>query len=160
MLPVVADICHVSIDFSETTDAAFQVAEIEVAVAVPVVGAVDEDVVGALDEPNGILRLYELLVVFREDGPDELSCHGVIQVKLQMLLAAVQHLHEDLVSVRCPADVGQILVISEVVYLKIYALAGHEVIDSHLNVFRVHSGHRIFDFLEASCPGGDVQERE
>ena len=77
-----------------------------------------------------------------------------------MLLASVENLHKELCSVRCPCDVGQVTVISEVLSLEVYGLAGEEVIDSDLYVFRVHSGHRVLDVLEASGSGGDVQEWE
>ena len=70
---VVGDICNVCIYSSQTTDPAVEVAEIQAPVSVPVVGAVDEEVRGTLDEMNRVLRLYVSVVVLGKNGPDEIS---------------------------------------------------------------------------------------
>ena len=87
-------------------------------------------------------------------------CSSVIRIELQVLLASVKNLDEHLGCVRSPCDVGQISVISEVFSLDIHRLAACQIIYSQLNVLRIHSGHRIFDLPERSCPCGDVQKRE
>ncbi len=73
MLAVICDICNVCISFCEAAHIAGNVAKIEVAVSVPVVGPVYEQVVMSLDEPYRVLRLHIFAVVLRKDGFDELS---------------------------------------------------------------------------------------
>ena len=160
MLSVVCDISYVSVGTGESLYVSVEVAEVEVAVSVTVVCAVDEIVVAALDEGHRVLWLYIFLVVLGEDGLYEVSCQCVIYIEFHVLLASVEDLDEDLRAVRSPADVGEVLVVAVLVHLHICCLASGDVIYSELNVFRVHSGHRVFDFFEGAGSGGDVQERE
>ena len=131
---VVRDICHVCICAGQALQPALHVAEVEVAESVTVVSAVDEGVVAALEEPDGILWLYVSVVVFGQYGPDEISCSCIISIEFQVLLASVKNLDEHLGCVRSPCDVGQISVISEVFSLDIQRLAACKVIYSQLNV--------------------------
>ena len=77
-----------------------------------------------------------------------------------MLLTSVKDLDVDHACVRCPCNIGEISVISEIINLCIYGFSGSDVIDSQLHVFRIHSCHRVFDLFERTCTGGNVQKRE
>ncbi len=95
MLSVVCYICNVSISFGEAAHIAVNVTKIEVAVSVPVVCPVDEEVVMSLDEPYRVLRLHIFAVVLRQDGFDEFPGGRVVHVQHEMLLASVKDLYED-----------------------------------------------------------------
>ena len=77
-----------------------------------------------------------------------------------MLLASVKYLDIDLRCIRCPCDVGKIMVVSEFISLNICDRAACDVVYTQLYVLRIHSRHRILDLHEGTCAGGDVKERE
>ena len=157
---VVCNICDVSISCGQTCDASVEVAEIKVAVSVAVRCPVYEKVVVSLDEPDGIKRLGVLLIVLCQESLDEVTCRCIIEIHSRMLLAAVDHLDDQAVLARSPADVGEITVISEVVRLDVDSLSCSEVIYAQIDFLRVHSGHRILYLPQASGSCRDVQKRE
>ena len=160
MLSVIAKILHVSVNLGKTTNVAVEVAEIDVAVAVTVCCPVEEEIIVAFYKPDRVERLSVLLVIFCKQSLDKISGLGVVYIESCVLLAAVKYLYKNLVTLWSPAYIRKVLVVSEVVSLDVYSSAGCHVIYSETYVFRVHSGHRVLDLLEASGPGGDVQKRE
>ena len=130
MLSVVCDICNVSVSAGDSLDVSVEVTKVEVAVSVAVVCAVYEIVVAALDEGHRVLRLHIFLVVFGEDGLYEVACQCIIYIELHVFLASVEDLDENLGTVRSPADVGKVLVISVLVHFHICCLACGDVIYS------------------------------
>ena len=77
-----------------------------------------------------------------------------------MPLGPVQNLHEDVSAVGGPGDVGQILVISEIVSLEIDSGILGEIIDTDADILRIHASHRILQIHERTGACGDVQQRE
>ena len=90
-------------------------------------------------------RLHPLFIVLRQDGFLEFSIRSPVHVQSHVLLGAVQNLDEDVAAVRRPCDIGQILVISEIVGLEINGGVLRQVIHADPHVFGSHAVHRIFD---------------
>ena len=108
---------HVRVARGEPSDTAQRVAEVEVAVAVAVVGAVDE-IVAVLDEVEALLRLHPGIVVLGEQGTDKRPVRGPVHVEPEIVLRTVEHLHEDIFPVRRPGHTRQIALLVEVVNLE------------------------------------------
>ena len=92
----------------EAADAAEGIGQIETAVAVAVVGPVDEEVVAAFYEVDGIFGLYPGGIVFAKDGAHKAAVGGTVTVKPQMVLAAVKYLGVNVPAVRRPAYAGNV----------------------------------------------------
>ena len=88
----------------------------------------------------------------------EVAAFSVVHVEFHVLLAPVQNLDEYPFPVRRPCHIGQVLVVAVVVGLNIHRSEGCKVEDAEPYILRRHPCHRIFDFIQASCPCGDVEQ--
>ena len=158
-LPVLSNELYVCIYISEPEDIAGGVAEVEIAVAVPRLRPVDE-LVCAAEPVQRIERLHISVVMLGEDGLLETAVRGPVHIEPHILLSPVQHLDEDVPAVRGPGDVGQVLVVAEVIHLHVNCGVGRDAVDSETHILRTHAVHRVFDVPERARPRGDVQERE
>ena len=77
-----------------------------------------------------------------------------------MLLAPVQNLDENQLSVRRPGNIGEILVVAEIVRLDVCSRVFRQIVNAYAHILRAHSAHRIFYALERTGTCGDVQKRE
>ena len=131
-------------DLRDAVNVAERVAEVEALVAVAVVSAVDE-FAGKAEPMQRLGRLHPLFIVLSQNGFLEFSVGSPVHVQSHVLLGAVQNLDEDVAAVRRPCDIGQILVISEIVGLEINGGVLRQVVHADPHVFGSHAVHRIFD---------------
>ena len=127
---VVVDILHIGIHGRQATDVAQRIQEVQVPVAVPVVGAVDHEIAVALEEMHGIQRFHPGVVVLGEEGADEFTRPGTVLVQLHVVLGAVQDLDIDGFRIRGPADVRQEAFRSEFMDIQVDSAALLEVVDA------------------------------
>ena len=122
-MSVVRHVLYVSVNASQTANAALEVAEVEVAVAVTVCCPVEEEIVVTFYKPDRVERLSVLLVIFCKQSLDKVSGLGVVYIESCVLLAAVKYLYKNLVALRSPAYICKELVVSEIVSLDVNILA-------------------------------------
>ena len=111
-----ANVCHVRGLVADALHVAEGVAEEEVLPPAAVVGAIDEEAVS--HGPQRVLRLHPGLIVLGQDGAHERAVGGPVHVEVHMVLAAVEHLHEDVPGIGAPADSGEVALVGEVRDLK------------------------------------------
>ena len=142
----------------QAAEGAQGVHQVEVPEAVPVVCAVEEKVCAALDEIDGIQGLHPGLIVFRKKGAHKVAGGGAVLVQLGVVLAAVQDLGIEAAAVRAPGDVGDVTFCGKVVYFQINGFSAGKIVHANGYLFRVHAVHGVFDLLELSGAGVDVQK--
>ena len=159
LFAVLGDELHVGSDLCDSVNVAERIAEVEVLVAVAVVCPVDE--FAGESEPFELVgRLHPLVIVLSEDCLLELAVRSPVHVQSHVPLCPVQNLHEDVPAVRRPGNVGQILVISEIVGLEIDCGIFGKIIDADADILGIHTSHRVLQVHERACTGGDVQKRK
>ena len=104
-LAVLGNEFHVSGDVGDSGYCAERVAEVEVLVAVPVVSAVDESA-GESEPMQRVHRFHPFFVVLSEYGSQEFAVAGPVHIQVHMLLAPVQNLNEEQLTVRRPGNIG------------------------------------------------------
>ena len=113
----------------EPEDIAGGVAEVEIAVAVPRLRPVDE-LVGTAEPVQRVERLHISVVMLGENGLLETAVGSPVHIEPHILLRPVQHLDEDVPAVRRPGDVGQVLVVAEVIHLYVNCGVGRYAVDT------------------------------
>ena len=114
-------------------------------------GLPDELVRVVGQEIGGALRLHELLVAIFEDGLDEVAGEGIVFVKLEVVLLAVEYADIDALVVGVPGDGGEVL-LGRLASLYNDFLACGDGIDMQGDLMACHTCHRVFDGLG----GGDA----
>ena len=138
---------HVGINLRDSVYISESVAKIQVLVTVAVVSAIDE--FSCKSKPmQRFLRLNPFVVVLCKDGFLEFAVTSPVHIQFHMFLAAVKHLNQNMLAVRRPGDIGQILVITEIVGLDIYGSILGQIENTESDIFRAHTVHRIFDILQ------------
>ena len=157
---VVAQICYICIHCCEAADCAKGIGQIKIAEAVPVVRAVDENVRTAFKEADGIQRLDPGVVVFREYGTDIAAIGHLVLVKPHVMLAAVYNLCVNILFVRAPGKVGDVTFFGKVIYIQPNGAIFLEIINADFQKLRIHTVHGVFNELQLSGAGLDIQDRE
>ena len=158
-LAVLGNEFHVSSDVGDSGYCAKRVAEVEVLVAVSVVSAVDESA-GESEPMQRVRRFHPFFIVLSKYGSQEFAVAGPVHIQVHMLLAPVQNLDEDQLTVRRPGNIGEVLVVAEIVRLDVCSRVFRQIVNAYAHILRAHSAHRIFYALERTGTCGDVQKRE
>ena len=156
---VVVNVFDVGAAGSEAPYAALHITEVQLAVAVADVGAVDEEF-GALDEEDALEGLHPGGVVLAEEGPEEGAVGSVVDIEVEAVLAAVDDLDEKPAAVGSPGDAGEVALVGEVGDLKGIEDITQGVADAKADVLGGHAVHGITYAFEAAGAGGDVQQGE
>ena len=80
-----------------------------------------------------------------ENGLLETAVRSPVHIEPHILLRPVQYLDEDVPAVRRPGDVGQVLVVAEVIHLYVNCGVGRYAVDTEAHILRTHAVHRVFD---------------
>ena len=120
---VIVEVGDIPVPCAKPAYRALCVAQVEVAVSVPVGGDIYEPVIAALDKIQRVKRFYIFVIVLREDCPDIFSVAGVVHVESHVFLTPVQHLDENVPAVRGPCDSCEVSVRTEICYINMQGVA-------------------------------------
>jgi len=135
-----------------------RIAEVETAVAVAVVGAIEEDIGAFAEKAYGVERLHPGVILLGQQRTQFTARDGAVAVEMHLVLAPGEDLDPDLAAVGGPADVRQVALVGKVVDVHPDRLPAFGVIDPEGDELRDHAVHRVADLLQRAGAGGDVQK--